>query len=247
MSVSGPPTSSSHAPQASQPQQAPQAQPQVPQQQKPHPPAPTEQQAQTEVSDNANTDYGSQDIQMQQNPQAGMMVVPSQQVDMSSMDMTGGGWNSGIDISYASTPVFAVLDVPEGPAIDTGALSQKTSHSVVDSCMPNGKDEVPCLEHPPVIEEPENERDNGVVDSGVELDESFSLFIDSPSSTSSPPCKTPDEHSDVQGEKAGMTFKLVVEDDPKEASAAAMKRFERLCLSMEPAFQRVSMATSHLV
>ncbi|KAL4977009.1 hypothetical protein BDW66DRAFT_44038 [Aspergillus desertorum] len=44
------------------------------------------------------SNHGQQGFQMQQqNSQMGMMMVPGQGIDVSTMNMTNGGWNSGID------------------------------------------------------------------------------------------------------------------------------------------------------
>lgn len=204
---------------------------------------------QAEITQDVNTNLGPPDVQMQQNPQVGMVIVPSQGVDVSAMDITGGGWNSGIDMNYGNTPIFAVLDVPQGPAVDTELLSGKSSN-FVGSFVSEAKEEVPFLERPPVVDESREDPDVGVADPEIEIDEldpAFALFIDTPTTTPSPYEPSDDLFGGAPFEKAFTPLELVVEGDPNEVSAAAMHRFERLCHNMEAAFQRVSMVTSHLL
>lgn len=172
-----------------------------------------------------------QEFQMQQNPQANMVMVPNQGMDTSMMN--NAGWNSGIDMNYGNTPVFAVLDVPEGPALDAAALSGKSSSSVSDS-----KDEAPVLDRP---ESQTQQSDVGVANPDVEIDESdpaFALFVDSPA-----PATASDDVSfgGIQTEKTAPHYELVVDQ-----TAVSQNRFNYLCSSIEAAFDRVSLVTSHL-
>lgn len=179
-----------------------------------------------------------QEFQMQQNPQANMMMVPNQGMD-ASMAMTNGGWNSGIDMNFGNASVFAVLDVPEGPALDIAALSGKSSSS--DVSEGSSKNEAPVLDRPET-EKSTQQSDIGVANPDVEIDESdpaFALFVDSPATVSS---DVP-VFDGVQSEKASQ-YELIV--DPSQVSASAKSRFNYLCHSMEAAFQRVSSVTSHL-
>lgn len=223
--------------------------PQLPTQQQSQQPQPQQQQSQPSqqpqpqampqpsVPKDANPNAASQEFQMPQS----MVMVPNQGMDMpaSALGLNNGGWNSGIDINYANTPVFAVTEVPEGPAIDHEALSGKSS-SIVESCLPGPtKDEAPTLERPPMVEETKKEF-TGVENPDVEIDENdpaFTLFLDSPATSSQETSEKPFEG--VKSEK----FELVVEGE----SRATADRFAQLCLSMETAFQRVSMVTSHLL
>ncbi|KAJ9252986.1 transcriptional regulator family: bZIP [Paecilomyces variotii] len=225
---------------SSQPQQQQQVQPAVvsqPQMQQNH-------------QKDVNPARVAQDFQMQQNPQVGMVMVPEQSVNVPTMDMNPSGWNSGIDMNFTNAPVFAVFEVPE-PVIDTGVLCGKSSNFVGSEVLETSKDEVPSLERPPVSEAPKEKTNVGTPNPDVEIDESdpaFALFLDSPpASQSSSPEKVQNLFDGVESEKVLSTFELVVEDESTEVSAVTMRRFERLCHSMEAAFQRVSMVTAHLV
>lgn len=208
-------------------QQQSQAQPQPQQQQQQQaPPQPQPQQMAQPKESNA----APQEFPMQQNS---VVMVPNQGMDMSAMGLNNGGWNSGIDMNFTNTPVFAVTEVPEGPALDAAALSGKSSSFM--GTLPS-KDEVPVLERAPV-EEPQEV--TGIENPDVELDESdpaFALFLDSPSQESS---QESSQFDGVQTDK----INLVVESD----SRSNADQFAQLCLSMEAAFQRVSAVTSHLL
>ncbi|RAL16920.1 bZIP transcription factor [Aspergillus homomorphus CBS 101889] len=177
-----------------------------------------------------------------QQPQAGMVMVPNQGLDVSAMGLNNGGWNSGIDMNFGNAPVFAVLDVPE-PTIDTEVLSGKAS-TMVESYLPNisgTKSDAPVLESlPSMAKEPTIV---GMENPDVEIDESdpaFALFVDAPRATTSSESSEPSFEGVF--DKSTATFELVVENQPREHQT----RFAQLCHSMEAAFQRVSMMTSHL-
>lgn len=185
---------------------------------------------QASVPKDANASRG-QEYSMQQNAQPSMVMVPNQGMDTSMLN--SGGWNSGIDMNYGNTPVFAVLDVPEGPALDFEALSGKSSAQM--SVSDDSKDEAPVVNHP---QAETRASDVGVVNPDVEIDESdpaFALFVDSPA-----PSSGVASFDGVDNEKSSH-FELVV-----DSNNAAKNRLAHLCASMEAAFGRVSLATSHL-
>ena len=245
MSVNGMPQPQATQQQSQQGQQQQQQQQQSSQQQTPQPPQPqptvSQPSMQTSVPKDANPNQTSQEFQMQQNPQAGMVMVPNQGVDMSTMGLSNGGWNSGIDINYANTPVFAVTEVPEGPAIDTDILSGKSSSFVLPEPT---KNEVPTLERPQFAETEFTA--TGVENPEVEIDESdpaFALFASESPSTSPSRENVDESFEGIQTEKTAPAYELVVQSEAK----ANEHRFSQLCLSMEAEFQRVSMVTSHLL
>ena len=246
MSVNGMPQPQATQQQSQQGQQQQQQQQQSSQQQTPQPPQPqptvSQPSMQTSVPKDANPNQTSQEFQMQQNPQAGMVMVPNQGVDMSTMGLSNGGWNSGIDINYANTPVFAVTEVPQGPAIDTDILSGKSSSCILPEPT---KSEIPALERPPMAEGAKQES-TGVENPEVEFDESdpaFALFASESPSTSPSQENVDESFEGIQSEKTSPAFELVVQSEAK----ANEHRFSQLCLSMEAEFERVSMVTSHLL
>lgn len=215
------------------PQQQPQAQPQPQPQPQPQQAAP-----QPDMQAMPKDANRGQEFQMQQNPQVSMVMVPNPGMDAPMMN--NGGWNSGIDMNYGNTSVFAVLDVPEGPALDIEALSGKSSSPL------SSKDEAPVLDRPE-FSASARQSDIGVANPNVEIDESdpaFALFVDSPAPT---PASVDDAFFDgVGSDKAAPHFELVVDQSSTECTEAAQNRLNYLCASMEAAFQRVSLVTSHL-
>ena len=148
--------------------------------------------------------------------------------------MNNAGWNSGIDMNFGNTSVFAVMEVPEGPALDTEVLSGKSSS--IDLAE-NSKNDAPVVSRP-ASDSPQF--DIGVANPDVELDESdpaFALFVDSPAPASDL------TFEGVTSEKASQ-FELVV--DNSDVSTAAKRRFDSLCFSIDAAFERVSAVTSYL-
>ncbi|KAF9883501.1 hypothetical protein FE257_003415 [Aspergillus nanangensis] len=213
------------------PSQSQQSQPQV---QQPQPPAMTQAPMQSSMPKEANSSHGSQEFAVQQPPQPGMVMMPHQGLDVSAMGLATGGWNSGIDMNYGNASVFAVLEVPEPPAIDTDLLTCKSSG--IGSSFPHGassKDEAPMMELSPVVDEPKG--DIGVENPDIEIDESdpaFSLFVNSPPTTTA---RQPLENSfsGIRLDKSAPTFELIVENE----SRSAVDQFALLCQSMEEAFQ----------
>ncbi|KAL4944413.1 hypothetical protein BDV06DRAFT_187260 [Aspergillus oleicola] len=229
MNVSGLPNTQTQLPHQSQPQQ-----------QQPQPPArsqPAVQQANLPKEPTPNN--GQQDFQMQQqHAQMGVLMVPSQGIDVTTMNMNNGGWNTGIDVNFGNAPVFAVLEVPEPPVVDLEALSGKSSRSFESSSK-----DVPFFENSPLAERSEQLTAVDAGDQDVVVDESdpvLALFADQPIRSVSETSQGP-SFDGIETSKP-CAFELVVENDP----AAAADRLAFLCSSMEDAFQRVSMLTAHL-
>lgn len=216
------------------PQQQQQQQPQQPQQtQQTQQPAP-QPNMQAMPKENANR---GQEFQMQQNAQPNMVMMPNQGMDP-NMAMNNAGWNSGIDMNFGNTPVFAVMEVPEGPALDAEVLSGKSSSFNLPE---SSKNDAPIVETP--TSESSIQSDIGVSNPDVEIDESdpaFALFVDAPAPTSSDSEIT---FEGVSSEKAS-EFELVV--DTSVVSDSAKRNFNALCMSIDAAFERVSAVTSHL-
>lgn len=175
-----------------------------------------------------------QEFQMQQNPQVSMAMVPNHGIDASMM--TSNGWNSGIDMNYGNASVFAVLDVPAGPELDIEALCGKPS-----SPLSSEKNEAPVLDLPEI---PDLDALTQKPDASFPAESESDLFADSPASST-----TADDalvFDGIPSEKASSpSYELVVET-PNEVTAADKNRLRSLCQSMHAAFERVSLATSHL-
>lgn len=207
----------------------------------------------------ANPNLANQDVQMQQDPQVGMALIPEQGVDYGSntgLDMNNTGWNTGIDMNFTNAQVFAVMDVPEGPPIDTSIISGKSSNTVGPCESDESKEHVPPIERPTPAED-KTEKAFGKPVPEIEIDESdpaFALFIDQPdTSTTAEETSTEstiepfeDLFGGVVPEKVFARIDLLVDDGSNDVGRAAVHRFDRLCTSMEAAFQRISNVTSHL-
>lgn len=138
-------------------------------------------------------------------------------------------------MNYGNTPVFAVMEVPEGPALDAEVLSGKSSSSSIPE---SSKNEAPVVDRP--VSDSSSQSDIGVANPDVEIDESdpaFALFVDSPSPAADI------IFEGVSTEKSAQ-FTLVV--DNSEVSDSAKRTFNALCNSIDAAFERVSAVTSHL-
>ncbi|KAI9793734.1 MAG: hypothetical protein M1833_000680 [Piccolia ochrophora] len=188
----------------------------------------------------------------------GMTFVPDSTVDFSALDLNGNNaWglaNTATGIWGANQPqVFAVTEVPEGPAvdqIDTDALSGKSSNFVGSHFTDECKQALPDIERLPEAKE-------GVKSEIIESSESedsdesnpaFALYADS-KTTSPSPASTPVTTSceeplfGLDSEKLFARYDLVPSHDLNDAT---MDRFFRICGAAEAAFQRLEQMTSHL-
>ncbi|KAL3467541.1 hypothetical protein BJX64DRAFT_247967 [Aspergillus heterothallicus] len=227
---------------AVQPQQPPQSQPQS--QPQPQPSAIPQPQMQPQhIPKEPTASHTQQEFALQQSSQVGMMMVPSQGIDVAAMGMNNGGWNTGIDMSFGNPSVFAVFEVPEPPVLDVEALTGKgPAFSGGSTALTPSKGE-PSLERLPFTEDHEMQTPADIGDCHVEVDESdpvLALFADQPRQSGKEP-RFEYSFTDTELHKPS-SIELIVEG----GSEAATSRFEYLCHSMEAAFQRVSMMTSHL-
>lgn len=186
----------------------------------------------------------------QSTPQIGMALIPETTVNHPTPDPITNTWDNGtIDFGLFGTQVFAVMELPRGPAvdhIDTGSLSGKPSDA---GSYPAGdvvKDGSPTIECMPIIEKSE-EPSYPDSDDSVDLDESdpaFALFADYPSPRTAH-MENPEDRlfGHIEPEKAFSRLELIIEgetDDEDEVSAATMGKFERLCSSLEAASVRIA-------
>lgn len=186
-----------------------------------------------------------QTLNQQPRQRIGMALMPD--IDFTNIDLNAG-WNTPFDQSYNPTPtVFAVTEVPQGPAVDAGVLSGKTSKSMPSFSSDSSKEQVPVIERIPAAEDLETPSMTSCDD--VELDESdpaFALFIDAPSSKAAVVEPFEDFFGGMPLEKAFSRLEVVVYHSSVDEDTIAMDRLERLCSSMEEAFQRIGSVTSHL-
>ena len=194
-----------------------------------------------------------QNIQNQQsNDHIGKAFIPENSMDFSVLNSTSNTWDSNMDFGFNNAQVFSVVELPQGPAVDSidiGLLSGKSSNSVGIFSSEESKNDAPIIERMPasdakVSTKQYSQESNDSVDFD-ESDPAFALFADSPA-----PVQLDHEYrvfGEIEVEKALACIELVVDSASEDhVSAATMDRFERLCSSMDEAFDRVSSVTSHL-
>ena len=190
-----------------------------------------------------------------------MTMIPEENsFQYNATESANNGWTDG-NMNFRGlydAQVYAVTEVPQGPAVDTmsfAMLHGKTSNFVGSYSSDESKDEPAEIEHMPTSAEkvmmPEaNERRPQEVDIDVS-DPAFALFIDRPYASSKSVAVEPEDRifGEIELEKAFGRLELVIPEDSNEAqavSSATVERFERLCSRLDAASSRVAAITSHL-
>jgi len=174
----------------------------------------------------------------------GMTMVPETQVDFSMLNLNTNNnnnntsWGNG-GFSFQQPRVFAVLELPEGPAdpLDAEAMSGKVHRSIFEESSP--VDEV--KPDYPAIERPVESKVTVAIEEVEEEDSEYDLYNSSPAPSAS---TSVDNHETLftNPEKALAHFSLIVSDEASEALLA--DRLERRIAAMEPALQRLAAITS---
>lgn len=182
-----------------------------------------------------NPHHAAQQIQSQ--PQIGMAMIPEQ--DFSMLDAPSTGWNSGMD----TFSVFAVTELPRGPAVDTGVISGKSSNFVEPRSEAKN---VPAVHSLPDLSAEETPAP--VEDLSVEFDvEEFSLFVDTPSTARKDlTTDTTALFSNISTEKGPAHIGLLVVDDSVENDVVTDALIERYCARLDTLFDRLEVFVSHL-
>ena len=195
------------------------------------------------------------------NTHVNMMMIPEENsFQYNATESANNGWNdSSMDFSgLYEAQVYAVTEVPRGPAVDSmsfAMLHGKTSNFVGSYSRDDSKDEPAEIELMPAlsgkVEMPEPiERRSQDVDIDLS-DPTFALFIDQPRTSSKPAAVEPEDciFGEIELEKGFGRLELVIAEDPDESqdiSSATIERFERLCSRLDAASTRVAAITSHL-
>jgi bZIP-type transcription factor MBZ1 len=188
-----------------------------------------------------------------ENTQIGMTLIPETQLDLSMLNITNSnnnnwGMNNNMNsFNFQQPQVFAVMELPEGPAhpIDTEALSGKGHSSFFteeESPVDEIKPDFPIVQRPiestTTIDNVEEEDD----------DPEFDLYRSSPASTSTIVAAPLENHESLFGaaspEKVFAHFELFVSTETDDQ--LLMEQFEKMCAATEPAMQRIQALTSHL-
>ena len=184
--------------------------------------------------------------QMQeQSSQIGLALVPEPTVDFSMLEVNPlNSWNS-----VNNFQVFAVTEISQGPAIDSGVLAGKKSNIIEPGNLrEDTTKDLPHTENMPTIRDAEGTIKSAtpLVNEDVELDPvAFALFFDSPRSS-----KTVEEDEqlaifgNIPLEKVFHRIDLLVEDG--DAETVAWARLEEMCFSLDNMCERISAFTSHI-
>jgi len=161
----------------------------------------------------------------------------------SSSSNSNANWNMNNGFNNYQPRVFAVTELPEGPAnpLDVSAMSGK-GHSTIFAVEDEASADDEVKPDYPVIERPvQSQQSTMAVIEEDDMDSEYDLYRSSPAPSAAP--STPLETLFTNPEKASH-FTLVVSSEATEALMA--ERLERQIAAMEPAFQRIAAITSML-
>jgi hypothetical protein len=196
--------------------------------------------------------------QLQQNgAHIGMALIPDNTMNLSVLDLNEGSWGSVNSTMWTTNQpqVFAVTEVPEGPAVDqfdAMTLSEKPS-GLTSAYLSNDseKADMPHIKHLPVIHEEQEE--SFEVNSKVDVvcddsDPAFILYSDAPTLSCESTCM--EDHQPLFGDKSldqvFARLDLVDASEEEVQNVIAMDRFQRRCESIEASLSRVQDLISHL-
>lgn len=177
-----------------------------------------------------------------QQQQIGMVMIPEQTMDFSMLNLNSG--------SFGYQPqVFAVLETPELPEINTETLMGKSSNFVGESPVSDSeKTDPPALEIPvsSTIEKPQapevNAEPISVERAVADLD--GDIFDDDDSAPSPQPLELDTEgfsavdlFGGIESEKAFARHELVDSSEEEKSASVALRRVERLAASLAATFK----------
>lgn len=221
-------------------------------------PRPQSSTSRKDVNPNQVTSRQSQGSQ-QNNMHVGLTMIPEESsFDYNAVGATNTGYNDNMDFGgLYDAQVYAVTSIPQGPAVDSidfTMLHGKSSNFVgpyLDA--EDSKGEPTSIERMPSVEKVEMPEPVEVPYEADDIDVSdpaFALFVDQPSSASSPVPHTaaPEDRifGELELEKAFGRVELIIEEDtsePLEINSATIERFERLCSRLDAASARIDALT----
>jgi bZIP-type transcription factor MBZ1 len=180
-----------------------------------------------------------------QQQQIGMATIPERPVNFPLVETTNSGssWNSALGLN--NFPVYSVLDVPEGPALDLEKLTGKSKEAYPVTMGPPAKVEFPTIEYPTTFPETERSALSTRTCAGkIEADkeELYPLFAES--------CSTPFihmVHSDrrkVTTHESSVDFDLICNE--VNAGSARSSSLEETCARLDEISARIEAITGHL-
>lgn len=203
------------------------------------------------VSAPAPTPFQQPFASQSENTHVGMTMVPETQLDFSMLNINNNNnnssnnsnWNMNNGFNGYQPRVFAVTELPEGPAnpLDVSAMSGK-GHSTIFAAEDDASADGEVKPDYPVIERPSQSQQSFMAAvKEDDMDSEYDLYRSSPAPSAAP--SAPLETLFTNPEKASH-FTLVVSNEATESELA--ERLERKMAAMEPALQRIAAITSML-
>ncbi|KAI2466105.1 hypothetical protein F4781DRAFT_367889 [Annulohypoxylon bovei var. microspora] len=189
--------------------------------------------------------------QQNQHQQIGMVMMPEQTMDFSMLNINSDAFNY-------QPQVFAVLETPEIPIIDTEALAGKTSNFVGESFSSDAeKADVPIFEAPVMPSTKALEPQETVAESEVSENAISNLdgdiYDDETTVTPSKPVELDtdsltavDIFAGIESEKTLARLELVDSSDEDVTASIAARRVERIAASLETVFARLDLLATGL-
>ena len=207
---------------------------------------------------NPNQILAQQVNQEQQNTSyIGMAMIPEHPIDFNAYDTNANTWGGNMGLGLYDTQVFAVMSIPEGPAIDElqlANLSGKPTESMYPcATISHSKEEMPLIERMPTLP-PVEVRTGTSLSADEDFDESdpvFTLYTDSPAPAESiHPRPEQALFGHIELEKAFGRVELILEEQEEDAddatiSLARTQIFERLCSSLDEISESISAQMPH--
>ncbi|KAG4222024.1 hypothetical protein PC116_g29501 [Phytophthora cactorum] len=199
-------------------------------------------QAEPQVPKDVNPFIAGQ--QNHQHQQIGMVMMPEQPIDFSTL-------NLNTEFNYQPR-VYAILETPEIPVIDTEALAGKGSSFVESFSSEVEKSTTPILESPilPSVEvlesvetltEPEvSENSTGNLDGDI-YDDETTVISSTPVELNTDSLIAVDIFGGIEPEKVLARYELVDSSEEDTVAIIAARRVERLAASLESVFARLDM------
>ncbi|KAI0517340.1 hypothetical protein F5B22DRAFT_118992 [Xylaria bambusicola] len=182
-------------------------------------------------------------MNMGQQQQIGMVMIPEQNMDLSMLNINANGF------VYQQPHVYAVLETPELPEIDTGALMGKSSNFVGESTVSDGdKTEVGPIEAPipSVLEKPQAEAESIPVekrvanlDGDIFDDDDQCVSSTSPLELDTDGLSAVDIFGGIEPEKAFARYDLVDSTEEDIVATRAVRRVERLAANLAATISRL--------
>ncbi|KAJ8105584.1 hypothetical protein ONZ43_g7372 [Nemania bipapillata] len=184
-------------------------------------------------------------INSNQQQQIGMVMMPEQTMDFSTLNLNPSVFNNGYQ-----PQVYAVLETPELPEINTDTLMGKSSNFVVGESLASDSDkaDAPSLEIPvsTTIEKPQVPEVNAspVSAEQVAADLNGDIFDDDDSAPSPRPLELDTEgfsavdmFGGIESEKTLAQHELVDSSEEEKGACMALRRVERLAASLAATFK----------